>query len=192
MADDTTDMDRDDELPASQRIEDLWELVDGMEIAMLTTRRADGRLVSRPMALQEHSDDGHLWFMADAEAHKDEEIAADPHVNLAFYKDRTREWVSISGRARLDRDRKRIHELYEPDWKLWLGDKGGVRNGGPDDPRITLIDVEVESAAYLKVDRPRVVVLFEVAKALITGAPANLGSQRKVTGDEIEREAPLR
>lgn len=53
--------DRDDHLPASKRIDELWELVDKIEIAMLTTRRLDGRLVSRPMAVQERTNDGHLW-----------------------------------------------------------------------------------------------------------------------------------
>lgn len=183
--------DRDDHLPASKRIDELWELVDKIEIAMLTTRRLDGRLVSRPMAVQERTNDGHLWFMTDVDTRKDEEIAREPHVNLAFYKDSSREWVSISGRARLDRDRARIRSLYKPDWKMWLGDEGGTRNGGPDDPRITLIDVEVESVEYLKLDRPRVAVLFELAKGLLTGAPASLGSQRRVTADEIVRDAPL-
>ena len=33
-------------------VEELWKLVEGIEIAMLTTRRPDGHLVSRPMATQ--------------------------------------------------------------------------------------------------------------------------------------------
>lgn len=34
----------------NKRIDDLYDLIDDIEIAMLTTRRSDGRLVSRPMA----------------------------------------------------------------------------------------------------------------------------------------------
>jgi hypothetical protein len=33
----------------------------------------------------------------------------------AYYKDRTREWVSVSGLATISRDRERIRELYATD-----------------------------------------------------------------------------
>ncbi|HVE78291.1 MAG TPA: pyridoxamine 5'-phosphate oxidase family protein [Gemmatimonadaceae bacterium] len=188
----TKEKSRDDEVPASKKLEDLWDMVDEMEIAMLTTRRPDGRLVSRPMQVQERTDDGHLWFMAEEDTHKLDEIEHDPHVNLGFYKDRSREWISISGRARLERSRDKVRALYKPDWKAWLGDEGGTRNGGPDDPRITLIDVEAETVEYLKVDKPRAVVFFQVAKAIVTGAPPDLGSERHVTQREIVQESPLK
>jgi general stress protein 26 len=187
----TDDENRDDDLPASKKLEDLWEMVDDMEIAMLVTRRPDGRLVSRPMQVQRRTDDGHLWFMTNQEAHKVDEIEHDAHVNLGFYKDRSREWISISGRARLERSRDQVRALYKPDWRAWLGDEGGTRNGGPDDPRITLIDVEAETVEYLKVDKPRAVVFFEVAKAMVTGNPPDIGSQRHVSAREIIQESPL-
>jgi hypothetical protein len=44
------------------------------------------------------------------------DIAHDPHVNLAYYTDRTREWISVSGLATISRDRQKIHELYAADW----------------------------------------------------------------------------
>ena len=41
-----------DDAPLAKKLEDLYELIEGIEIAMFTTRRPDGRLVSRPMATQ--------------------------------------------------------------------------------------------------------------------------------------------
>jgi len=170
---------------ADKKLKELYDLIDGMEIAMFTTRRADGQLVSRPMATQTQAEGTDLWFATDIESHKLDELEFDPHVNLAYYRDRTREWVSVSGTATVSRDRKAIHELYRPDWKAWFGDQGGARDGGPDDPRIGLILVDVHSVTYLKQDKPRPVVLFEVAKAMVTGTPPNLGEPKRVEGAEL-------
>ena len=154
---------------------------------MFTTRRRDGRLVSRPMATQTQAEGSDLWFVTDIESDKLDELAFDPQVNLAYYKDRTREWVSVSGIARVTQDRRLIHELYRRDWKAWFGDAGGERDGGPDDPRLALILVDVESVVYLKLDKPQPVVLFEVAKAMVTGSPPDVGVEREVSAAELDR-----
>jgi general stress protein 26 len=45
-------------------IRKLHELVEDIQVAMMTTRRPDGRLVSRPMAAQEESAPGaDFWFV---------------------------------------------------------------------------------------------------------------------------------
>jgi general stress protein 26 len=174
-----------DHASLGKKLEELYGLIEGIEIAMFTTRRPDGHLVSRPMATQTQAQGTDLWFVTDIESHKLDELEHDPHVNLAYYRDGTREWVSVSGTALVSRDRRAIRELYRPDWKAWFGDEGGGRDGGPDDPRLALILVEVHSVTYLKVDKPRPVVLFEVAKAMVTGTPPNLGEQRTVSESEL-------
>jgi general stress protein 26 len=170
-------------------LKELYDLIDGIEIAMFTTRRRDGQLVSRPMATQTQAEGSDLWFVTDIESHKLEELEFDPHVNLAYYRDRTREWVSVSGSATVSRDRKAIRELYRADWKAWFGDQGGSRDGGPDDPRIGLILVDVHAVTYLKQDKPRPVVLFELVKGMVTGTPPDLGEPTQVDGARLERGA---
>jgi hypothetical protein len=96
--------------------------------------------------------------------------------------------VSVSGTATISRDRRAIHELYQPDWKAWFGDEGGERDGGPDDPRLALILVEVNSVTYLKVDKPKPLVLFEVVKGMVTGTPPNVGKQRELSGAEVQSQ----
>ena len=171
--------------PVEKKLDELYQLIEGIEIAMFTTRRKDGRLVSRPMATQTQAESSDLWFVTDIESNKLDELEFDPQVNLAYYKDRTREWVSVSGTAAVTQDRELIHELYQKDWKAYFGDEGGERDGGPDDPRLALILVEVQSVTFLKVDKPRPLVLFEVAKAIVTGTPPRIGTQRELTGKEI-------
>ena len=92
---------------------------------------------------------------------------------------------SVSGTATVSQDRRAIRELYQPDWKAWFGDQGGARDGGPDDPRMALILVDVHTASYLVVNKPQPVVHFEVAKAMVTGTPPKLGEERHVSRAEL-------
>lgn len=173
----------------TKKLDELYDLIEGIEIAMFTTRRPDGHLVSRPMATQERVSGTDLWFVTDVSSNKLDELQSDPHVNLAYYNMKTREWVSVAGLATVTQDRNLIEELYKPDWKAWFGDEGGDRNGGPADPRLALILVEAESVEYLKVDKPRPVVLFEVAKGIVTGKTPDVGEQRSLTERELRTDA---
>ncbi|HYW12806.1 MAG TPA: pyridoxamine 5'-phosphate oxidase family protein [Longimicrobium sp.] len=176
-----------DATPASteKKVEQLYGLVEGIEIAMLTTRRMDGHLVSRPMATQARTSGADLWFVTDGETDKLDELQHDTHVNVSYYRDKSREWVSVSGTARVVKDRARIHELYRPDWKAWFPDDGPGRDGGPDDPRLALIAVDAHSVVYMVSNTPRPVVLFEVVKGMITGTQPNVGETHILSGSEI-------
>jgi general stress protein 26 len=189
MADKTQEKNYDNEVPLEKKLDDLYTLIDGIEVAQFTTRRPDGHLVSRPMQVQRRTAGADLWFMTNGESHKLEELVTDPHVNCAFYKDRTREWVSVSGTAVLSKDKRLIHDLYQPDWRAWLGDEGGQRDGGPDDPRITLVLIDAHSVTYSKKDRPAPVQLFEVAKGIVTGSTPKMSDVRSLGEAEL-RQAP--
>ena len=164
----------------------LDELVLGMKIAMMTTRRADGHLVSRPMALQKKHPGSDFWFVTEKGSPKAEELAGDPHVNLGFYKDRTREFVSVAGTARLTDDRAIIRALWAPDWKAWFED------GSVDDPTLLLIGVTAETAQFLSLEKPQVVVLFQVLKGMLTGSKPDFGEVREVAGAELRGERTKR
>ena len=164
-----------------KRIEDLYQLIEKIEIAMLTTRQPDGSLVSRPMVTQKPIAGVDLWFMTSSETHKVETLEGHPEVNLMYFSGSTKEWVSVSGTATLSRNPSRIRELYRKEWKAWLGDRGAPYDGGPTDPRIVLIDVHAHDANYFKTHDSRPMMLFKVAKAMITGQPPDLGTVQHVS-----------
>lgn len=169
----------------SDTLKDFYALVEDLDTAMFTTRRPDGRLVSRPMANQVRANGADLWFVTAEDSEKIEEIEFDPHVNLAYYKDATREWVSVSGKATLSRDRAKIKELYRPDWGIYFEDEGGAKDGSENDPRFVLIGIQIESAMFMEVTKPRPVVLFELAKGFITGKAPDVAETRALTESEI-------
>ena len=159
----------------------LYEQIDDIEIAMMTTRRADGHLQSRAMATQKRADGADLWFVTLEDAVKLRDLGSDPHVNLAYYKDRTREWISVSGIARPTRDRAKIHELYAPDWAAWFPKGDDPRHGTKDDPRMVLIGVDVHAAVFLEVNKPQPVILFELVKGWLTGSTPEIGEMHRLT-----------
>ncbi len=165
----------------AKRIDELYDLVDGIETAMFVTQREDGQLVSRPMATQKRNPIADLWFVTDIESNKIDELDQHPNINLSYFSTKSKEWVSVSGNATISTDRAAIRELYEPDWKMYFGALDEVRNGGPDDPRLALILVNADSVIYLKQDKSTPAVLFELLKGRITGERPDLGTVKSVT-----------
>ena len=121
----------------------LGELIGDVEIAMLTTTRPDGRLVSRPLRTVDAGRpfDGTLWFFVRASSHKADEIDANPHVNLAYASPSRNTYISVSGTARLVESRAKVAELWSPALELYF-------TGGRDDRDLVLLRVDVDGAEF--------------------------------------------
>ena len=158
----------------------FYAQVEEIATAMMTTRRADGHLRSRAMANQKRAAGADLWFVTAEGTAKLADIANDPHINLSYYKDSNREWVSVSGIATISKDRAKIHELYEPDWGVWFAKDGDPRHGTADDPRIVLIGVQMHAAEFLEVNKSRPVLLYEFVKGWVTGTEPEFGEMKKI------------
>ena len=163
----------------------FYELVENIEIAMMTTRRSDGHLESRAMATQKRADGADLWFVTLAGSQKLADIAHDPHVNLGYLDTRTMEWISVSGLATISTDRAKIKELYMPDWKIWFPEGDDPRHGTPEDPRMVLIGVDVHAAVFLEVNKPKPIVLYEMAKGWFTGQQPDIGEMHQIRGEGV-------
>ncbi len=175
-----------------KKLQQFYDMVEDIEMAMFTTRRRDGQLVSRPMANQAAASGADLWFVTSRDASKLADLENDPHVNLSYYKDRTREWVSVSGIAKISTHRRKIQELYRPDWKIWFGDQGGKQDGTADDPRMVLIGVNIEAATFMEVTKQQPVVLYEMVKGLVTGKAPDLGETQVLTKAEASQSTNKR
>jgi general stress protein 26 len=161
-------------------LETFYALVEDLDTAMMTTRRANGHLRSRAMANQKRASGADLWFVTSDGTAKLADLAHDPHVNLSYYKQSNHEWVSVSGIATLSRERRKIGELYATDWQAWFPDEGDPRHGTPEDPRLVLIGVTIHAAEFLEVDKPRPVVLYELAKGWLNGTEPELGKMHEL------------
>ena len=164
----------------ASELEKLYSAIESIDTAMMVTRRADGHLRARAMANQKRAGGADLWFVTREGSAKLVDIEHDPHLNLSYYRDSNREWVSVSGVAAISRDRDKIRELYQPDWKIWFDEEGDPLHGTADDPRMVLIAVTVHAAEFLEVNKPRPVLLFEIVKGFITGEEPELGEMHHI------------
>ncbi|RUP29957.1 hypothetical protein BC936DRAFT_138671 [Jimgerdemannia flammicorona] len=180
MSQDVTETDK--------KLEDLYGLIKGIKSCMMTTRRRDGSLVSRAMTPREPNPKAaDFWFFSNNASHKHDELTLDPQVNLSFFNTQTCEWVSVSGVARQVSDRDKIKELYQPDVKTWLGDlDDGVHNGGPEDPRLSLIFVEARTVHYNLQDIATPVKYFNIVRGMITREPPKVAAEHDLSKTELE------
>ena len=71
------------------------------------------------MAAFVERDENAIYFLSDARRHKDDEIARDPNVNLAFANAGDQKYVSVTGTATVSNDRAKIKELFSTPAKAW-------------------------------------------------------------------------
>ncbi|MFT3834969.1 MAG: pyridoxamine 5'-phosphate oxidase family protein [Micropruina sp.] len=140
--------------------EQVGKLISKARFAFVTTSTSDGRLLSRPLAIQERDFDGDLYFFTEDPSPKTEQVSADSHVNVSLQSGDN--YLSIAGTASVTRDAALIDELWNPYAEAWF-------EQGRDDPAVALLKVHADSAEYWTVDSPKPIALIKYAKAMITG-----------------------
>jgi general stress protein 26 len=160
---------------ASGEIRKLHDLIKDIQFAMFTTATKNGTLRSRPMATQNDKKfDGSLWFFTDEDSAKVNEIGNDRHVNVSYADPASNTYVSVSGTARLVKDKAKAKELWTPFLRAWFPD-------GLDDPKLALIKVDVTQAEYWDSPNSKMVQLYGYVKAMVTGKPPKGGENKKIS-----------
>jgi len=124
-----------------ENVRKLREMIKGIEFAMLTTTEDDGCLRSRPMATQKVEFDGDLYFFTKSSAPKVDEIEKDRHVCVSYAAPDEQRYVSMSGLARLLRDRTKMEEFWFADLETWFPH-------GLEEPELALLWISVTQAEY--------------------------------------------
>jgi len=153
----------------------LGELIEGVEVAMLTTHAADGSMVSRPLQTLEFDASGDLVFFTAADSRKLDELAANSDVNLAFANPKKQIYVSVRGTARTDRDRATIDALWSPVQKVFFP-------AGKDDPNLVVLRVRVRDAAYWESAGNFIMRALDFAHGMLSKDPRDLGKSGTLSG----------
>jgi general stress protein 26 len=173
MTSTTPDTGRTDEHPARER---LWELIKDIRFSMFTARHADGHLHSRPMTTQNKGvdEDSSLWFFMSRRSDPVSDIAKDPAVNISYADVGADSYVSVSGHAAVVDDLAKKQQLWSKMAEAWFP-------GGATDPDLALVQVKISHAAYWDVKESKLVQLFKMAKAAVTGnPPTGMGEHAEV------------
>jgi general stress protein 26 len=149
----------------------LWNLIKNIRLAMFTARHANGHLHSRPMTTQNSliDEDASLWFFMSRRGEPVADLSADPVVNIAYADSGADSYVSVSGTASVVEDAAKKQQLWSAPAAAWFP-------GGSTDPDLALVRVRITHADYWDVKANKLVQLFQMARAAVTGqAPTGLG-----------------
>jgi general stress protein 26 len=154
----------------------LWELIEDIKFAMFTTRHSNGHLHSRPMTTQNSDLDeqSSLWFFVSRRSEIVADIATQPQVNIAYADPGDDSYVSVSGDAAVVDNPAKKEQLWSKMTEAWFP-------GGIDDPDLALLEVRITHANYWDVKDSKLVQLYKMAKAAVTGKPpTELGEHGEV------------
>ena len=154
-------------------MEKVRELIGDIKTGMLTTQDESGKLFSRPMATMQMDEQGTLWFLTKEHSPKAGQIKQNYQVNVAYAHPDEASYVSISGTAEELTDRAKIDELWSAMAKPWFPE-------GKDDPELAVLKVTTETAEYWDSTSSRMIRLFEMARAALTGDTYKEGDNKVV------------
>jgi general stress protein 26 len=142
----------------------LWKLIKDIKFAMFTTRHDNGHLHSVPMTTQNKAvdEDDSLWFFMSRRSGPIEDLSMDPTVNVAYADPDADSYVSVSGVAEVVENPAKKQQLWSKMNEAWFPK-------GVDDPDLALVQVRITHAHYWDVKSSKLVQLFTMAKAALTG-----------------------
>lgn len=147
---------------AENPVDRLKELLEKFDSAMLITHAEGERIRARPMVIARVEANCDLWFLTGRGSPKVQEIQNNQQVSVVC-QDGEKVCLSISGRAELVNDRRKLDEIWKEQFKVWFP-------GGKEDPEIGLIFVRGEEAEYWDSHGSKGVrYMFSAVKSYATG-----------------------
>ena len=157
----------------SEAIKKINDLIEGKQIAMLTSVCEDGSFHARPMAILDVDFDGDVWFFTSKDSPKVEQIQQEPRVNVAYSDPSNQDYVSLAGKAKLVVDSALNEKYWKPSFEAWFPD-------GLDDPQLSLLKIEVEGAEYWDSPSSTVAHIKGFIQAKVSGGQGPVGDHAKV------------
>ena len=151
----------------------LKEMAEKVRICMLNTIDSKGSFSSRPMGTAKIEEDGSIWFFTNEYSLKSKEISKDNDVNLGYSDPSSNTYLYVNGKAELVDDQARKEAYFSPFVKAWFPDGAG-------DPNLILIKVTPDVAEYWDASSSKMVVVFNMLKAIVTGSTPDLGEHEKL------------
>jgi len=158
----------------NQNVGKLIEMVKGVHVCMFITHDKNvENLSGRPMGMNKIDDDGTMWFFTKASSEKVDEIEESKKVSIAITNESSNNYLMIHGIAKLVNDKMKMKELWSSIMKAWFP-------LGLDDPDMTLIKVTPSDVDYWDSSSSKMVVLFHMLKAIVTGKEYEEGEHGKI------------
>lgn len=149
------------EITGPEALARVTDLVEDIDLAMLTTVDDGGHLVSRPMSTRQMDAAGAIWFFTAEQTEKVDEVRAHRQVGLSYSDAKGMRYVSIAGMAEVVHDRAKMEQLYTPSLEIWFPD-------GLDTPGIALLKVTPAVTEFWEPAKGRLALAAGALRSLLT------------------------
>lgn len=150
----------------------LTEMVEDVTLTMFATNLSQQPLSVIPMQTKKVDDQGNIWFLSGKDSDHNADIKKDAAVQLLYSDPGDLKFISIYGKATIVDDLATIKELYSSKDNAWFE--------GPEDPNASAIKVTPAEAAYWDTENSKLVSLFKMGMAAITGDQKDVGTSGKM------------
>ncbi len=150
----------------------LKEMVTDIKTVMFATNLASVPLSVVPMHTKEVDDSGNIWFLSASNSDHNRDIKLNSNAQLLYSDPNDMKFISIFGDAKISNDKETIKKLYSKMDNAWFD--------GPGDPNATAIQFTPREAVYWSNDDNKLVTLFKLGMAALTGKDQDLGSSGKL------------
>ncbi|HSH68197.1 MAG TPA: pyridoxamine 5'-phosphate oxidase family protein [Bacteroidia bacterium] len=151
----------------------LKEMAEEIQFCMFCTIGYNGSISSRPMTTNEVDEDGTIWFFTNKLSDVSIEADQKNDVCLAYACPSSNDYLSVTGVATIVLEKSKIKELWKSAYKVWFPE-------GINDPELALIKVIPSKAEYWDSSANKMVVLFSMVKAALTGERYKEGKHGKL------------
>lgn len=158
----------------NKNISKFIEMVKDSKICMLiTSEEGEENLSGRPMGINEIDEDGTMWFFTKKSSHKVDEVSKSKKVSIAIANNDSNNYLMIHGSGSLSDDKAKMKELWSPIMKAWFPK-------GLEDDDMVLIKVVPSEVNYWDSSSSKMVVLFNMIKAIVKGEEYSEGEHGKI------------
>lgn len=156
-----------------KNIDILKNKIEETRICLFTTLSAKDEFASRPMATAKVEEDGSIWFFTNEYSLKSKEVSKENQVTLGYSNPADNSYLTVNGTAELVDDKVRKEAYFATPVKAWFPE-------GLADPRLILIKVTPATAEYWDSSSSKMVVLFNMLKAIVKGEQYDEGVHDKI------------
>ncbi len=157
------------ELINAAAIEKLRQLAQGIDFAMLATALSDLPIHMVPMSTKKVDELGRIWFLSGADSLHNQNIKKQADVHLIYSNAGSMQFLNVYGSAMVSTDKKVLSDLYSQADDAWFKGLG--------DPNLTAISVTPKNVYYWDPKSNKLVTLFKLGMAAVTGQQPDLMEQ---------------
>lgn len=151
--------------------EKLKEIVNKVDIGMIGTYENNNEFVyAVPMSRQEIDEQGNIWYMISVDHQTCKNVEQNGRVSLLMSDPSSYNFLSLNGKGEIVYDLERVDKYWNQMMEAWF-------ERGKEDPAIRLLKVTPSEAHYWDNKSNKLVTLFKILTASVTGQNLDIGRQ---------------